>query len=181
MEQKPPSAILSVVQRRVPTFLVLCSLTLSAQPRDPWNSLRFLLGTWEAKTQGGTAGAATSGTYTFQLELRSHVLARHTAGADCKGPSDFNCEHSDLLYLYAAPAGNTWKAIYFDNEGHVIHYDVTAPGANTAIFLSPASDPGPQYRLTYELRDRLMLGKFQIRFPGQSDFRSYLEWSGSKK
>ena len=170
--------------RQALILLAVYSLTVSAQPSpspDPWKPLRFLLGTWEATTQGGTAAAASSGTYTFQVELRDHVLARHTAGGDCKGPADFNCEHGDLLYIYPDSAGKIWKAIYFDNEGHVIHYDVTVPDASTAVFLSPPSEPGPQYRLTYELRDRRMLGKFQIRLPGQSDFRSYLEWSGQKK
>lgn len=148
---------------------------------DPWRSLRFLIGTWEAKTRGGSAGAASSGTYVFQLELRDHVLARHTAGAGCKGPSDFDCEHGDLLYVYQDAAGQPLKAIYFDNEGHVIHYDVTTPGDRTAVFLSSPSQPGPQYRLIYELKGRVTEGKFQMRMPGQTEFKSYLEWSGEKK
>ncbi len=114
---------------------------------DPWRSLRFLIGTWDAKTQGGSAAAASSGTYVFQLELRNHVLARHTASAGCKGPADFDCEHGDLLYVYQDAAGQPLKAIYFDNEGHTIHYDVTTAGENTAVFLSSSSQPAPQFRL----------------------------------
>lgn len=148
---------------------------------DAWRSLRFLIGTWEAKTQGGSAGADSSGTYVFQLELRNHVLARHTAGAGCKGPADFDCEHGDLLYVYQDAAGQPLKAIYFDNEGHVIHYDVTTPGERTAVFVSSSSQPGPQFRLIYQLKGSVMEGKFQMRMPGQSDFKSYLEWSGGKK
>ncbi len=150
-------------------------------PADPWQPLRFLMGTWEAKAQGGAAGATGAGAYTFQLELRKHVLARHSSSAGCKGPSDFNCEHADLLYVYQDSPGRPLKAIYFDNEGHVIHYDVTTPNPNTAVLLSAASQPGPQFRLIYELKGRVMQGKFQLRMPGQSDFRSYLEWSGEKK
>jgi hypothetical protein len=148
---------------------------------DFWQSLRFLLGTWEAKTQGGSAGATGAGTYTFQLELRNHVLARHTAAAGCQGPADFNCEHGDLLYAYRDHPGEPLKAIYFDNEGHVIHYDVTTPDANTAVFVSAPSEAGPQFRLIYERKGQVMRGKFQLRAPGQSEFRSYLEWSGEKK
>jgi hypothetical protein len=55
----------------------------SAQPAakspakvDPWAELRFLLGTWEAKTTGGEAQAHVSAGYSFRLELRDHVLAR---------------------------------------------------------------------------------------------------------
>lgn len=145
---------------------------------DPWAGLRFLLGTWEAKTTGGLAQASSSGSYTFQLELRDHVLARHSVSGDCKGPDDFDCRHSDLLYLYPAGDGQEWQAIYFDNEGHVIHYGVSVPKPGLAVFLSDSAQPGPQFRLTYELTGTEMSGKFQMKAPGQADFASYLEWRG---
>jgi hypothetical protein len=148
---------------------------------DSWKPLQFLVGTWEGKTQGGSAQAAVAGTYTFQLELRNHVLARHFSNSECKGPASFDCEHGDLLYIYQDAAEQPLKAIYFDNEGHVIHYDVSIPSPTTAIFLSEASRPGPQFRLIYELKDAVMSGKFQMRMPGQTDWKSYLEWSGPKK
>src|SRR5690242_19754514 len=94
---------------------------------DPWQSLRFLIGTWEAKTQDGSAGASSTGTYSFSLTLQNHVLARHTAAGECKAPSDFNCAHNDLLYVYRRSTGAPLEAIYFDNEGHVIQYTVTTP------------------------------------------------------
>jgi hypothetical protein len=146
---------------------------------DPWASLRFLTGTWEAKTGGGTAEAKVIGIYSFQLELNDHILARHSSSASCKAPADFNCEHSDLLYLY--PEGSAIKANYFDNEGHTIHYDVTTPTPTTAIFLSDPATPGPQFRLVYERKDAILSGKFQMKMPGQAEFKSYLEWSGPKK
>jgi len=146
---------------------------------DPWKPLEFLLGTWEAKTMGGTAGAQGTGVYSFSLELDKHIMARHSAGANCKAPEDFNCEHSDLLYLY--PEGHAIKAIYFDNEGHTIHYDVTTPTPDSAIFLSDGAAPGPQFRLIYEKKDTVLSGKFQMRMPGQTEFKSYLEWSGGKR
>jgi hypothetical protein len=162
-------------------FVMAHGISAQSQPGDPWQALRFLLGTWEAKTQGGSAGAAAAGTYTFRLELKDHVLARHSASAGCKGPADFDCEHGDLLYLYQDTAGEPLKAIYFDNEGHVIHYDVTTPAPNTALLVSAAAPSGPQYRLIYELKGSIMSGKFQLRPPGQSEFRSYLEWSGARQ
>jgi hypothetical protein len=148
---------------------------------DPWKALQFLIGTWEAKTRGGSAKSEGSGTYTFQLELRNHILARHTASETCKGPADFNCEHGDLLYLYQEAPGQPYRAIYFDNEGHVIHYDVATPSASAVVFLSDPSRPGPQFRLVYSLDGSIMSGKFQMRMPGQTEFNSYLEWSGAKK
>jgi hypothetical protein len=151
---------------------ILSLSNLHAQS-DTWKPFHFLIGEWEAKTTAGPA--QSSGSYAFQLELRNHVLVRRSATKDCKGPNDFNCEHGDILYIYRE--GAAFKAIYFDNEGHVIHYNI-ATSSNSAIFLS--DDPGPQFRLTYELKDGVMSGKFQIKPPGQTEFKSYLEWSGGK-
>ena len=165
-------------------FLMQSSVAVQpslAAAENPWASIRFLEGTWEARSSGGGAGAKVSGSYTFKRELKDRILARHSdADATCKGPKNFDCDHSDLLYVFQEIEGHPLKGIYFDNEGHVIHYDVSAPAPNTVIFLSPES-AGPQFRLVYELNDSVMSGKFQMRMPGQADWKSYLEWAGSRK
>ena len=148
---------------------------------DPWAGLRFLLGSWEAKTTGGLAQAQASAGYSFRLELSDHVLARHSRSGACAAPDNFNCQHSDLLYIYPAGNGAALQAIYFDNEGHVIRYDVSTPKPGSAVFLSDPAQPGPQYRLNYELLDGVMSGKFELKLPGQADFTSYLEWSGKRQ
>lgn len=150
-------------------------------PADPWKALAFLEGTWDAHAQAGSAGAQSNGTYTFKPELKNHVLVRRSDSAACKGPKNFDCEHSDMLYVYQDAENQPLKAIYFDNEGHVIHYAVSTPDPSTAIFISDVSPSGPQFRLVYELKDSVMWGKFQMRMPGQADWKSYLEWSGAKK
>jgi hypothetical protein len=149
---------------------------------DPFQPISFLVGTWEARTINNPSVTAV-GAYTFQSELNGHIVARHSISdtAKCKGPADFNCEHGDMLYIYADAPGESLRAIYFDNEGHVIHYAVTAPTPTSAEFLSDPQQPGPQFRLFYELKGAVMYGKFQMRMPGQPDWKSYLEWSGSKK
>jgi hypothetical protein len=138
-------------------------------------------GTWEAKTQAAPAEVSALGSYTFRKELGGHVLARHSSASGCKGPADFDCEHGDLLYVFQDAPGQALQAIYFDNEGHVIHYGVSTPSAGTVIFLSEASVSGPQFRLVYELKTGVMSGKFQMRMPGKAEWMSYLEWSGAKK
>lgn len=152
----------------------------STAPANPLKSLDFLEGTWEARTQAGSAGATSSGTYTFKRQLGDHILVRSSHSSACKGPETFDCEHRDLLYVFEDSPGQALKAIYFDNEGHVIHYDVSTPTATSAIFLSEASRPGPQFRLVYDLKDGTMAGKFQMRTLGQTEWKSYLEWSGSR-
>jgi hypothetical protein len=148
---------------------------------DPWFGLRFLLGLWGAKTTGGVAQAQVSASYSFRMELRDHVMARHSRSGSCSAPDDFDCLHNDLLYIYPAANGAALEAIYFDNEGHVIHYGVSSPKPGTVVFLSDPAQPGPQYRLSYELLDGVMSGKFEMKMPGQTDFTSYLEWSGKRQ
>ncbi len=161
---------------------LLCAAGLRAQaPATNWDTLKFLEGTWEAKTPGGASAPAVTGTYTFRKELDGHILARQSSNDNCKGPADFDCDHHDLLYVYQSASGQPLKAIYFDNEGHVIHYNVTAPAPTRVDFLSDDLMPGPQFRLTYELKNVTMSGKFQMRMPGQSEWKSYLEWSGPRK
>lgn len=151
-----------------------------SQSVDPWKALGFLQGTWEAKANG-QSGAQAQGTYMFQMELKNHVLARHSQYAGCRGPADFDCNHGDLLYVYQESPGQPLKALYLDNEGHVIYYSVSTPTATSAEFVSDPSQSGPQFRLLYELQGSAMSGKFQMRMAGQSEWKSYLEWSGSKR
>jgi len=167
--------------KKLAAVLFLFALPSYAQAPDPFKALAFLEGTWEAKTPGAN-GVTSSGSYEFKPELANHILARHsTTDAGCKGPANFDCAHGDLLYVYTDAPGAPLKAIYFDNEGHVLHYDVTTPTPTSAVFLSDPSQPGPRFRLVYELKDAVMMGRFRIQMPGQSDWKSYLEWSGGKK
>ena len=161
-------------------LLAVAGRAQSAPAASPFSALSFLEGNWDAKTEG-SSGVSAMGTYSFRLELGDHILARHsTSAGGCKGPATFDCEHGDLLYVYRDAGSPQLKAIYFDNEGHVIHYDVSTPTSTSVEFLSDRSQPGPQFRLRYELKGSVMAGKFQMRMPGQEEWKSYLEWSGGK-
>ncbi len=166
------------------TLLLAISLAAVAQTpsaQDPFKALSFLEQNWEANTNG-YAGVNSAGSYTFRRELGGHILARRSTGeVTCKGPADFDCGHGDMLYVYPDAPGQQLKAIYFDNEGHVIHYDVFTPTPLSVIFLSEPSGGGPQFRLMYELKGALLFGKFQSQMPGQAEWKSYLEWSGPKR
>ena len=147
---------------------------------DPFSSLAFLEGTWDANVQN-SAAIQQAGRYTFDRELSGHVLARHaTSDPGCKAPTSFDCSHSDLLYVFQEMPGSALKADYFDSEGHVIHYDVTTPTPTSVVFLSTPG-PGPQFKLSYELSGKVMTGRFQMHMPGPGEWRTYLEWSGSRK
>jgi hypothetical protein len=166
-------------------FIALSCLSVAAQTSavtspNPFASLAFLEGTWDANVQNN-ASVKLTGRYTFARELDDHILARHsTSDPNCKAPATFDCAHGDLLYVFQDAPGSSLKAIYFDNEGHVIHYDVSTPTPTSVVFLSMPG-PGPQFRLTYELAAGVMTGRFQMHMPGQGDWRTYLEWSGHRR
>jgi hypothetical protein len=172
--------IIRAIAFGVPLILALGMDAQTASSNNPFRSLSFLEGTWDAKTNG-SSGIEANGIYAFTMELRNHVMARHMLSKDsCKGPESYDCNHSDLLYIYSDGPEQSLKAIYFDNEGHVIKYSVSTPTSTTAVFLSDSSQPAPQFRLLYERKADTMSGKFQIRMPGQSEWKSYIEWSGQK-
>jgi hypothetical protein len=147
---------------------------------DPFQALKFLEGTWDATVQNNAA-VKGSGRYIFGRELDGHILARHsTSDNNCSAPASFDCSHNDLFYVFQDGPNSPLKAIYFDNEGHVIHYDVSTPKPQSVVFLSPVGQ-GPRFRLAYELASGVMTGRFQMQMPGQTDWQTYLEWSGSQK
>ncbi len=82
--------------------------------------------------------------------------------------------------MFQDAPGQPLKAIYFDNEGHVLHYAIATPTADEVVFLSEVG-PGPRFRLTYALKNGVLLGRFQIQPPGQEGWTSYLEWSGARE
>ena len=170
------------------TFLIaLCAAaalpafaqTAAPPAADPWAPLAFLEGTWSAKATRPD-GVAVDASYLFRRELKGHVMARRAVSTTaCTGPASFDCDHSDELIVYAEP-GQPLHALYVDNEGHVIHYAVSTPAPDNAVFLSEPG-AGPRFRLEYKLDHGVMTGRFQVQMPGQADWHAYLEWSGPKR
>jgi hypothetical protein len=111
---------------------------------DPWAAWRFLLGVWVGI--GGTPGQAESGGTRFSLELADRVLVRRNWARYAAAKDRPAFSHEDLMYVH--PHGETWLAVYFDTEGHVIHYRATAADSR-AIFESDADERGVRYRLRY--------------------------------
>lgn len=166
-----------------------------ATPTAPLLDLRalsFLEGKWNAESRDGRQQL---GVYSWDAELNGHVLARHgSASSTCLRAVPATCEHADLLYVFQDSAGAPLRAIYFDNEGHVIRYEVSVRHEDTpsggarrdlAIFLSDAAALGPRYRLTYERNSDLqtgatiLTGRFEVLLQS-GEWRTYMAWSGKK-
>ena len=72
---------------------------------------------------------------------------------------------------------NRLRADFYDSEGHVIRYAITAPADGHAVFVSDRIDGQPRYRLTYKLVGSTLKGRFEIAPPNAPDvFKTYLEW-----
>ena len=144
-------------------FILLLAPAIYAQPApSKFESLQFLIGNWTGEGTGQPG--AGQGEFSFQSELNGQVLVRRSYNQLASGP-----RHEDLMIVYLE---GTPRAIYFDSEGHVIHYTVSSPAANTAVFES-ADAPG--YRLSYALEGKKLNGKFEV------GGKTYLTWTTVKK
>ena len=141
-----------------------------------WKSLSFLVGDWTG-TGSGAPGQG-SGTFSFRPGLDGRILVRSARSEYPQGEGKPPVVHEDLLVVH----GDGTRAIYFDNEGHVIHYAIRVDeAARTATFLS--EDPGPAFRMTYR---ELLPGRLRVTFeisgsgkPG--DFKAYLDGEALRK
>ena len=76
--------------------------------------------------------------------------------------------------VYADFIGNPSKAIYFDNEGHTINYQISY-SEKAIIFQSEKMPNIPIFRLTYSLLDNNMVNtKFEMSQDGEN-FMTYIE------
>ena len=157
--------------RRILTPLLLAApLVAQAPVADPFAPLRFLLGTWVGEGDGQPG--RTAGEASFSLELGGHALVRRSWADTPAAPGRAASRHEDRITVY--PEGGRLRALYVDNEGHVIHYNVMAT-AEDAVFLGDAG-PGPRFRLTYRRTGAETVSlTFDIAPPGKPEaFVTYL-------
>ena len=131
------------------TLALLAALATGAHGAapDPWERLRFLLGEWSG-TGTGEPGLG-SGAATFTLELDGKILVRHSRADYPATATAEAIAHRDLMVVYPGTSDSLFRAIYWDNEGHVIQYNVLAPApGGHAVFDSDGPASGPRFRLT---------------------------------
>ncbi len=164
--------------RLVPiAILLLCPLV---HADDDWGALRYLVGNWVGEGGGGPGQGA--GSFSFEPDVQGKVLVRrnHSEYPATKNRQAF--AHDDLMIVYRESdesSEGALRAIFFDNEQHVIHYNVTMFG-DRIVLTSEAARRTPRYRFTYTRvsADALRI-KFEIAPPGK-DFVTYIE-AGAKR
>jgi hypothetical protein len=143
--------------------------------------LLFLLGDWQAGANTGAPGQG-SGSCAFHLSLQDRVIVRTNHAEYPPSGGRPSVVHDDLMIIYRAEGGDV-RADFYDNEGHVIRYKVTAATAGNVTFLSDPSAPGPRFRLTYKVQEGgAVQGEFAMAPPGAPDaFKNYLSWEMRKQ
>jgi hypothetical protein len=143
-------------------YVLLVLVAMSVHAQDPWKGLQFLAGEWVGEGAGSPGESAGACSFTFDLQRK--VMVRKSFA---EAPT---FRHEDLMVVYL---DKDLKAIYFDSEGHVIHYTVES-GPDSVRFLSE------QYRLTYRKEGDKLLLDFDIAPPGKP-FSNYLHATLRKK
>jgi len=132
-----------------------------------------LAGEWAGEGSGSPGSGA--GTSSFQFDLQNQVLVRRSHSEYPASGGRPATVHDDLMVIYPGK-GEESRAIYFDNEGHVIEYTATwSAGADTLTFLSKATTGAPQFRLIYKKIDpQTLTVAFEMAPPGQNAFKPYV-------
>jgi hypothetical protein len=171
---------------RMALFFILAiflSATCSAQQPTKaidWGAYRFLLGEWFGEG-GGDPGQGVGG-FTFSLDLQNTILVRRNY-ADYPATKDRPAfSHNDLMVVYKE--GENTRAIYFDNEQHIINYTVTiSKDSNSVVFLSDVIASAPRFRLTNtKTGNDSMKITFEFAPPGKPEaFARYIEADARRK
>jgi hypothetical protein len=144
-----------------------------------WDAWQFLLGEWIG--EGGGAPGQGGGSMAFHFDLQQQVLLRRNHVDFPATPERAAFAHDDLTVIYLEPGG-TLRAMYFDNEGHVIPYAVIFD-EDSIILVSDPEPSAPRFRTTYlKGKAGTVITRFEIAPPGNPDgFAIYVEGTAKRK
>ncbi len=137
-----------------------------------WQALKYLMGSWTG--EGSGSPGASAGAFTFSLEAAGHVMVRRSTATSAR------FTHEDYTVFYQE--GGVVRAVYVDNEQHVVHYMVKATDPDI-VCLSDVHPSLPRYRFTYTRLDSQRLKvKFEVAPPGKpEEFTTYVEGIARRK
>jgi hypothetical protein len=152
----------------------LLALLLAAPAASFGSQWGVLVGEWKGEGSGSPGDG--SGAATFRFELEGHVLVRRNVADYPASGSKPAVHHEDLMVVYPGASASEARAVYFDNESHVIEYAASwSADGKTLTFLSGATASGPRFRLVYRvLGPGRIAVDFDIAPPGTVEFKTYV-------
>lgn len=157
-------------------IVFILSFTAFAQSTncEHWN---WLIGEW--KGEGSGQPGQGGGTFSFTFDLDQKIIVRKSHSEYPATTDRAQTIHDDLMIIYLDDAANPTKAIYFDNEGHVINYEISE-SEKGIVFTSGKTAHAPVFRLSYELLgEGLINTKFELSRDGEN-FMTYIEGKSQK-
>jgi hypothetical protein len=159
-------------------FICMTTLTFGQQSNSSWEKLSFLIGNWKGEGSGNPGQG--EGYFSFKFDLGKKILVRTSHSEYPAMNEKPGIVHDDLMIIYPDFSGNPDRAIYFDNEGHVINYAITYSNDTDIIFTSDKVSSVPIFRLTYtKIDDKSVDVKFEIAQDGLK-FAKYLEGKSNR-
>src|SRR5258708_2227149 len=106
-----------------------------ATPKNAWADWDFLIGYWPPVQGVGVPGQTSSGSFSVLADLGGNFRVQKSHSEYPAAGGRPAVVHDNLMIIF--PEAGVPKAIYFDNEGHVIHYDTSlSADKKKVIFLS---------------------------------------------
>jgi hypothetical protein len=159
--------------------VVLCAQQPAVAP--DWDAWKFLLGKWVG--EGSSDIGQGSGYFTFEPDLQGRVLVRRNHAEYPAAKDRPAYAHDDLMVVFLDSATKQTQAVFFDNEGHSIHYAANlSQDGKKVTFLSDLQPGASRYRLIYVLTqpDHMSL-TFEIAPPDKpEEFHTFIEGSVRK-
>lgn len=152
-------------------MLVLALLLVaSCGAAEDWGPLQFLVGTWVGEGEG-QPGRGT-GSFRFETDLQGRILVRRSFAEYPAAGGRPAFRHDDMTIVHRDAESKVFKAVYYDNEGHVIPYAVRAVEGGVVM---ESEGGGTRYRVTYirQATERMRM-RFEIAPQGKA-FATYVE------
>jgi hypothetical protein len=154
-------------------ILAITTIIYGQEQNSNWEKLNYLIGNW--KGEGGGKPGEGEGYFSFKSDLNNKIIIRNSHSEYPATKDKPLIVHDDLMIVYFDYSGNPDRAIYFDNEGHVINYSITFPNENDIVFTSDKVPNAPIFRLTYsQIESDLLNVKFEMSQDGEN-FMTYVE------
>src|SRR5674476_1224248 len=101
-------------------FLFLIPVIISYPQESNLAKFKFLIGEWVG-TGGGSISGKGAGSSIFKFDLDSNLIIREKYAQYPAQNDNPAYTHKDLMIIYYQSSKP--KAVYFDNEKHVINYN----------------------------------------------------------